>query len=135
MRKSLLLLFVLSSLLASVAPAFAQRTTASVRGTVTDPSKAVVPGATVTVTNRDTGLTRAAVGGVGWEALSLFGGKTLLLISTIVLARILSPNDFGVVGMFSRQVFSIAPGSLPSHGKCACKSASMSVDARGRSAM
>ncbi|PYR55349.1 MAG: hypothetical protein DMF85_19795 [Acidobacteria bacterium] len=58
MRKSLLLLFVLSSLLASVAPAFAQRTTASVRGTVTDPSKAVVPGATVTVTNRDTGLTR-----------------------------------------------------------------------------
>src|SRR5436190_318430 len=58
MRKSLLLLFVLSSLLAGVAPAFAQRTTASVRGTVTDPSKAVVPGATVTVTNRDTGLTR-----------------------------------------------------------------------------
>src|SRR5919204_3758242 len=57
MRKGLLL-FVLSSLLASAAPAFAQRTTASVRGTVTDPSKAVVPGATVTVTNRDTGLTR-----------------------------------------------------------------------------
>jgi carboxypeptidase family protein/TonB-dependent receptor-like protein len=58
MRKSLLLVFVLCSLLASVAPAFAQRTTASVRGTVTDPSKAIVPGATVTVTNRDTGLTR-----------------------------------------------------------------------------
>lgn len=39
-------------------PAWAQRTTASLRGTVTDQSKAVVPGATVTVTNQDTGLTQ-----------------------------------------------------------------------------
>ena len=42
-------------------PAWAQRTTASIRGTVTDQSKAVVPGASVTVTGQDTGLTRAAV--------------------------------------------------------------------------
>src|SRR3954447_19602436 len=41
-------------------PAWAQRTTASIRGTITDQSKAVVPGATVTVTGQDTGLTRTA---------------------------------------------------------------------------
>jgi len=39
-------------------PAFAQRTTASLRGTITDTSRALVPGATVTVTNAETGLTR-----------------------------------------------------------------------------
>src|ERR1700747_2825700 len=39
----------------------AQRTTASVRGTVTDSSHALVPGATVTVTNNDTGFNRSAV--------------------------------------------------------------------------
>jgi len=41
--------------------AFAQRTNAAVRGTVTDQSKAIVPGATVTVTGVDTGLTRTTV--------------------------------------------------------------------------
>src|SRR3954470_22964644 len=41
-------------------PAWAQRTTASIRGTITDQSRAVVPGATVTVTGQDTGLTRTA---------------------------------------------------------------------------
>ena len=41
-------------------PAWAQRTSAGIRGTVTDQSKAVVPGATVTVTGQDTGLTRTA---------------------------------------------------------------------------
>ena len=49
------LVFVMS------APALAQRTSASVRGTVTDTSKAIIPGATVTVTNLDTGLVRVAV--------------------------------------------------------------------------
>ncbi len=43
------------------ASAFAQRTNAAVRGTVTDQSKAVVPGATVTITGLDTGLTRTTV--------------------------------------------------------------------------
>src|SRR5262249_46516087 len=40
---------------------YAQRTTATVRGTVRDSTQAVLPGATVTVTNTDTGLTRATV--------------------------------------------------------------------------
>src|SRR5713101_6950208 len=45
-------------LLLAAAPAYAQRITASIRGTVTDPTSAVVAGATVTVRNEATGLTR-----------------------------------------------------------------------------
>jgi hypothetical protein len=56
--KHVLLLVVLIGL---PAVALAQRTTATVRGTITDQSKAVVPGATVTVTGEDTGLTRTTV--------------------------------------------------------------------------
>jgi hypothetical protein len=41
-------------------PALAQRTTATIRGTVTDSSGAVIPGATVTLKGTDTGLTRTA---------------------------------------------------------------------------
>ncbi len=55
-KRSLLLLFV-SLLLASVAPAQTFRGT--ILGTVTDPSGAVVSGATVKVKNVDTGLERA----------------------------------------------------------------------------
>ncbi len=40
-------------------PSLGQRATATIRGTVTDTSKAVVPGATVTARNGDTGLTRS----------------------------------------------------------------------------
>jgi len=39
-------------------PALAQRTTATIRGTVTDQTKAVVPGATVTVTGQTVSLSR-----------------------------------------------------------------------------
>ena len=59
MRKCVLMLAIVLSMLP--ASAFAQRTNAAVRGTVTDPSKAVVPGATVTITGTDTGLTRTTV--------------------------------------------------------------------------
>ena len=40
--------------------ALAQRSTASVNGTVKDPSGAVIPGATVTLTNTDTSLKKTA---------------------------------------------------------------------------
>jgi O-antigen/teichoic acid export membrane protein len=45
------------------------------------------------------GLARAAVGGVAWQGLSYLGGKVLVLATTVVLARLLAPSDFGVVGL------------------------------------
>jgi hypothetical protein len=44
----------------SAGPVLAQKITATIRGTVTDPSGAVIDGAKVTVTNEDTGLTRVS---------------------------------------------------------------------------
>ena len=58
MSKLLARLTVLMALLA--APAFAQRFTAAIRGTVSDPSDAVVAGAKVDLKNEATGLTRTA---------------------------------------------------------------------------
>jgi hypothetical protein len=57
MRKQLAFLVVLSLFLPAVA--LAQRTNAAVRGTVTDSTGAVIPGATVTARATDTGLTRS----------------------------------------------------------------------------
>lgn len=45
------------------------------------------------------GLARAAVGGVAWQGLSYLGGKVLVLATTVVLARLLTPGDFGLVGL------------------------------------
>ncbi len=45
------------------------------------------------------GLGRVAVGGVAWQGLSYLLGKTLVLAATIVLARLLTPRDFGIVGL------------------------------------
>src|SRR5437867_4146176 len=59
MRKQSAVLALIALLLS--ASAYAQRTTATVRGTVRDSTQAVLPGATVTVVNTDTGLTRATV--------------------------------------------------------------------------
>ena len=57
MRTWSAILLALSILLS--APAFAQRHSASIRGTITDPSGGLVEGAKVTAINADTGLTRA----------------------------------------------------------------------------
>ncbi len=50
--------FLLLLSLWAAAPTVAQVTTGAVSGTVVDPTEAVVPGAAVTLTNLDTGLTR-----------------------------------------------------------------------------
>jgi hypothetical protein len=52
-------LLLAGSLVVLAVPAVAQKITALIRGTVTDPSSAVIAGAEVTVTNEDTGLTRS----------------------------------------------------------------------------
>ena len=55
----LLLLGAAVCLLLAAAPAFAQVGTGTILGQVTDPTGAVVPGATVTATNVDTTFTRS----------------------------------------------------------------------------
>jgi len=57
MRKTLA--FLLLMVLAVALPARAQRITAAIRGTVSDSTGAVVPGATVTVKSEETGYTRS----------------------------------------------------------------------------
>jgi Carboxypeptidase regulatory-like domain/TonB-dependent Receptor Plug Domain len=64
-KKSLLLFALLFSL-----PLIAQKTTGTIRGTVTDPSGAVVAGAQVTVTNVNTAASRTAT--TGAEGLYAF---------------------------------------------------------------
>jgi Carboxypeptidase regulatory-like domain len=59
MRKQSLVLAICFVLLAAM-NAFAQRSTATIRGTVTDASGAVIPGATVALKGEDTGLSRTA---------------------------------------------------------------------------
>ncbi len=43
-------------------------------------------------------FSRAAIRGTAWRYLTFFSGKLMLLISTVILARLLSKDDFGVVG-------------------------------------
>src|SRR4051794_12442968 len=45
------------------------------------------------------GLTRLAVRGVLWQALSFGLGRGLTLVTTVVLARLLTPAEFGLVGL------------------------------------
>jgi hypothetical protein len=56
MRKAALVMLLV---LPVAAPALAQRITATIRGTVTDPTGGVVPGAQVTLKGEDTGLARS----------------------------------------------------------------------------
>src|SRR5512133_3874579 len=49
-------------------------------------------------TGSSSGFARAAIHGTMWRYLAFFSGKLMLFISTVVLARLLSKDDFGVVG-------------------------------------
>jgi lipopolysaccharide exporter len=44
-------------------------------------------------------LTRATVNAVAWQALSYGLGKALVLVATVVLARVLGPEEFGLVSL------------------------------------
>jgi hypothetical protein len=70
------MLGLLLALLAVPLPARAQATTGTISGTVTDESKAVLPGVTVLVTNTETGATRTLVTDErgGFRALNLTPG-------------------------------------------------------------
>lgn len=44
-------------------------------------------------------LAQLAVGGVLWQATSYLAGKLVVLVATVVLARLLAPREFGLVGL------------------------------------
>ncbi|MGN8225759.1 lipopolysaccharide biosynthesis protein [Gracilimonas sp. BCB1] len=46
-------------------------------------------------------LSQKALGGVLWASVEKFGGKFIHFVTTLVLARILLPEDFGIVAMIS----------------------------------
>ena len=60
-QRSFWILLTVFILLALLAPVYGQKITGTISGTVTDPSGAVLAGATVTITNTETGLVRTAV--------------------------------------------------------------------------
>ena len=43
-------------------------------------------------------LGKSTIQGAAWHYLTFFSGKLMVLVSTAILARLLSPDDFGVVG-------------------------------------
>jgi O-antigen/teichoic acid export membrane protein len=53
----------------------------------------------MTEESKDTGsLSRVALRGTGWHFISFFGGRALSFLSTVILARLLLKDDFGLVG-------------------------------------
>jgi PST family polysaccharide transporter len=44
-------------------------------------------------------LSRLVSRGAMWQSVSFFGGKVLLLAATVVLARVLTPKEFGLVSL------------------------------------
>lgn len=44
-------------------------------------------------------IRKRAISGVKWSTVSQFGRQETQLVTTIILARLLSPSDFGLVGM------------------------------------
>ena len=46
----------------------------------------------------DTSFAKVTIRGTFWSYLSVYTGKLLVFVSTIILARLLSKSDFGVVG-------------------------------------
>ena len=116
-RQSLHTLSILSALLLalvfSVQLSHAQGTTASVSGTVSDPSGAVVPGAKITATNTATGLTYlATTDGAGLYRIPQLppGSYTLQVSSSGFGIKNLAPFTL-LVDQQSQQNISLSPGA------------------------
>jgi len=94
LKSILSIAFISTLILLSTSAAFAQTHRGSLRGTVYDPNKAVVPGATVSLTNQETGEARSTNSGEqGAYALSsLRPGRYRLSISAPGFATF--PDEF-----------------------------------------
>jgi hypothetical protein len=64
-RVSSRVIFALTLLIGTVGPLFPQASSGTIVGTIKDQTGAVVPGAAVTITNRDTGFARSAAANAG----------------------------------------------------------------------
>jgi lipopolysaccharide exporter len=60
------------------------------------------------------GLARTTLRGAGWVGAARFGGRGLFFLSTLLLARLLEPEDFGVAGYAVTLL--VMFGSLPELG-------------------
>jgi hypothetical protein len=98
-------------------PLAAQFTTASLGGTVTDPSGAAIPGATVTVQNTETGLTRTAKSGTGGDYLfpALPVGTYKLTVEKTGFQTYIQSGIDLAVNQSATQMVALQVGTLTEH--------------------
>src|SRR5262245_1014144 len=115
MRKNILFIVLLLSIGAIVRQtSFAQATaSATLEGTVTDKTQAVIKGATVTVSNKATGVTRTTLtndaGGYRFELLA--AGKYEIRISAKVFASAVTESVELLVGRATTLDYALSPGA------------------------
>ena len=109
-----ILLALLCSLLLAAVPALAQFDTATVVGTVKDNTGGVVPGATVTLTNLDTGvaLVRVTEANGSFEFITVRIGRYKVTAELEGFAIALADNIQVTVGARQRVDLQMSPGQL-----------------------
>lgn len=116
MRRSIapLCLAIVSCVFAGVATSYAQVTTATLYGVVRDPSGSILPGATVTLTHEETGVTRTTVtnesGEFGATALPV-GAYTVKIELQGFKAHVVQGLQL-VAGQTARQSYELQLGRL-----------------------
>jgi hypothetical protein len=114
MKRSIAFLFVLSFVLLVPSDVRAQFDTATVVGTVRDNSGAVVPGATVTLTNLDTGIATARVTDANgsYEFITVRVGRYKVTAELQGFSTALADNIQVAVGARQRVELLLTPGNL-----------------------
>ena len=115
MKRSMiaLSLFVITSLIGAV-PSYAQFDTASVVGTVKDNTGGIVPGATVTLTNLDTGIavTRVSDENGNYEFMTIRIGRYKVTAEVEGFSVAVADNVQVTVGARQRVDLQLQPGAL-----------------------
>ena len=62
-------------------------------------AKTFKAGCAMAVTQAPGNLARAGLRGAVWQGLAFVSGKAMVLVTTVVLARLLSPKDYGLVAL------------------------------------
>ena len=113
-RIPLLAVIAVACLLAAALPSFAQFDTATVVGTVKDNTGGVVPGATVTLTNLDTGVTtvRVTEANGSFEFMTVRIGRYKVTAELQGFATAVADNIQVNVGARQRVDLQLSPGQL-----------------------